>query len=140
MAKARVIWNQDMQFVGITGSGHAVVVDTSPENGGYGSAPSNIELIAVAQGGCTGMDVVSILKKKRVDFDRFEIYVDAELTKEHPRHIKSVKIIYKIWGSKISEEAVRQAVTLSLEKYCSVSHTLSGRAESTHIIQINPLE
>ncbi|MBI1729947.1 OsmC family protein [Candidatus Acetothermia bacterium] len=140
MAKARVIWNQDMQFVGITESGHAVVVDATPDHGGYGSAPSNTEMIAVAQGGCTGMDIVSILQKKRVAFDRFEMEVDLQPTKEHPRYIQRVEITYKIWGEDLSKDAIHRAVELSLEKYCIVAHTLRGRAELSYKILINPSE
>jgi len=137
MAKAQAVWNRGLQFVGTSGSGHSIVIDSGGE-GGFDSAPSNTELIAMAQAGCTGMDVVSILKKKRVEFDDFQVDVDITATEEYPRYMKHVHITYKIWGDEISREAVERSVELSLEKYCIVSHTLSGRAEITHEIQINP--
>ncbi|OGF55670.1 MAG: hypothetical protein A2Z21_01575 [Candidatus Fraserbacteria bacterium RBG_16_55_9] len=138
MATAKIVWNRGLQFVGISGSNHAIVADTSPDVGGFNAGPSPVELVLIAVGGCSGMDVVSILKKKRVDFDDFEIEVDAEKAPEHPKYLKTIRLIYKIWGQNISEEAFKQAITLSLDKYCTVSNTLKGRAEISYEYHINP--
>ena len=138
MAQAKIVWNRGLQFVGSSGSNHAIVVDTSPDVGGFNAGPSPVELVLIAVGGCSGMDVASILKKKRVDFNDFEIEVDAEKAPDHPKYLKKIRLIYKIWGENISEEAFKQAIELSLEKYCTVSNTLKGRAEISYEYRINP--
>jgi len=126
-----------MQFVGIPRSGHAVLVDAAEEAGGFNSAPRPTELLLIAQGGCTGMDVVSILRKMRVDFNDFEMEIDGERTEEHPKFIKKIHIVYKIWGD-VPEEKFKKAIELSLEKYCSVANTLRGKADITYSYEINP--
>lgn len=140
MAEAKVVWNRGLQFVGMTGSGHAVVVDGDREKGGFEAAPDNVELIAVAQGGCTGMDVISILTKMKEHVEDFEIDVKTESPDEYPKAITGVHITYRIWGKELKEANVQKAVKLSLDKYCIVSHTLEGTAEVTHEIQINPTD
>ncbi len=126
-----------MQFVGIPNSGHAVLVDASEEVGGLDSAPRPTELLLIAQGGCTGMDVVSVLRKMKVDFSDFEMEVEGERTEEHPKFIKKIHIVYKIWGD-VPEDKLKKAIELSLEKYCSVANTLNGKAEITYSYEINP--
>ncbi len=138
MATAKIVWNRGLQFVGSSGSNHAVVVDTSADVGGFNAGPSPVELVLIAAAGCTGMDVVSILKKKRIDFNDFEIEVNEERATELPKYIKKIHLTYKIWGQNISEEAFKQAIELSLEKYCTVSNTLKGRAEISYEYHINP--
>ena len=140
MAEAKAVWNRGLQFVATSGTGHSIVIDTGKENGGFDSAPSNTELVAMAQAGCTGMDVISILQKKKIKVDAFHVDVDIEPTREYPRYMKHVHIIYKVWGADIQETDVNRAVELSLDKYCIISHTLSGKAEVTHEVQINPSE
>lgn len=138
MPKAKVVWNRGLQFVGISGSNHAVVADTSPEVGGFNAGPTPTELVLIAQGACTGMDVVSILRKKRVDFDEFEVEVEAETPPEHPKYLKKVHLTYKIWGKEVPEGALKRAIELSLEKYCTVANSLKGRAEISYEYRINP--
>ena len=137
MPSAKVRWNQGMQFIGIANSGHAVLVDAAEQSGGLDSAPRPTELLLIAQGSCTGMDVVSILRKMKIDFSDFEMEIDGELTEEHPKFIKKIHIAYKIWGD-VPEEKFKKAIELSLEKYCSVANTLNGRAEITYSYAINP--
>jgi putative redox protein len=137
MPSGKVVWNRGLQFVGTSGSGHAIVVDTKPEHGGLGSAPSNTELVMIALAGCTGMDVVSILKKKRVSFDDFEVEAEAEVSSEPVRHMSKIQLVYKIWGD-VPEEALKRSIELSKDKYCVVSNTLNGRAEISYRYEINP--
>lgn len=136
MSKAKVRWTGGMQFVGIPNSGHAVLVDAAEEVGGLDSAPRPTELLLIAQGGCTGMDVVSILRKMKVDFSDFEMELDGERTEEHPKFIKKIHIIYKIWGD-VPEDKFKKAIELSLDKYCSVANTLKGRAKITYSYEIS---
>jgi putative redox protein len=137
MPKARVKWTQGMQFLGIAGSGHTAVVDAAEDSGGLNSAPRPTELLMIAEGGCTGMDVVSILRKMKADFTDFEMEINGETTAEHPRYVKKIHIIYKIWGQ-VSEENLKKAIELSLDKYCTVANTLKGKAEFSYDYQINP--
>lgn len=138
MATAKIVWNRGLQFVGTSGSNHAIVVDTSPDVGGFNAGPTPVELVLIAAASCTGMDVASILKKKRIDFNVFEIEVNEERATELPKYVKKIRLIYKIWGQNITEEAFKQAIELSLEKYCTVSNTLKGRAEISYEYRINP--
>ncbi|MGD8868619.1 MAG: OsmC family protein [Gemmatimonadales bacterium] len=138
MPSGKVVWHRNMQFVGRSGSGHSLVIDTKPEFGGTDAGPSSTELVVLGLAGCTGMDVVSILRKKRVQFDDFEVAAEAEITSEVPRHMTRIEIVYRIWGADIPEEALKRSIELSQDKYCSVSNTLNGRAEITHRYEINP--
>jgi putative redox protein len=137
MPSGKVVWNQGLQFVGTSGSGHGIVVDTGPDDGGFGAGPSNIELVLIALCGCTGMDVVSILGKKRVAFEDFEVEGEAEVTAEPPKRFTRIELVYRIWGD-VPESALRQAIELSQEKYCTVSNSLKGQAEVSYRYEINP--
>jgi putative redox protein len=136
MAKAVVRYTGGMQFLGISESGHSVVADASIEGHGADTAARPTELLMIAQGSCSGMDVVSILKKQRMNFDRLEIELDGRKTEEHPKFIDKVKINYRIWGKEVDEEKFKKAIELSLEKYCSVSNTM--KSEVSYEYQINP--
>ncbi len=92
MRKGKVVWNRGLQFVGTSGSGHGIVIDTKPEEGGFDAGPSNTELLLMALCGCTGMDVVSILKKKRVEFDDFEVDAEGEVTSELPNRLTAIHV------------------------------------------------
>jgi putative redox protein len=127
-----------MQFVGRSASGHSLVIDTKPEFGGTDTAPSATELVVIGLCGCTGMDVVSILTKKRVQFDQFEVSAEAVISSELPRYMARIEVVYRIWGSDIPEEALKRSIELSKEKYCSVSNTLKGRADIVYRYEINP--
>lgn len=137
--KAKVRLNQGMQFVGLPDSGHSVLMDTTSEVGGFDSAARPLELVLVGLGGCTGMDVVSILRKMRADFTAFETIIEAKRREEHPKSLKKVNILYKVWGE-VSEEDVSKAIQLSLEKYCPVANTLKPTVELEYEYLINPQE
>jgi putative redox protein len=127
-----------MQFVGRSGNGHSLVLDTKPEFGGTNAGPSSTDVVMIGLAGCTGMDVVSILRKKRVQFDEFEVEAKAEVSTELPRHMNRIQLVYRIWGADVPEEALKRSIELSKEKYCSVSNTLDGRAEISYRYEINP--
>jgi putative redox protein len=113
-------------FVGHTPSGHTISLDTDHERN---SAPTPMELLLVALGACTGVDVASILVKKRQDVLAYRIEVKGQRRDEHPRSYKRMEVQHVITGRGISEQAVRQAIQLSEEKYCSVAATLRPTAE-----------
>ena len=111
-------------FIGKGTSNHWVVMDGSPLFKGYEAGTHPIELVLIGLGGCTGMDVVSLLQKKKVKYDRFEIQLKADRAKEHPKVITRVDLEYILYGKGINPKDVEEAIGLSQTKYCSVSAML----------------
>lgn len=136
MAKAKVTFVDGMRFVGSADSGHAVVMDAPLSVGGGNTGPTPMELLLIAFGGCSGMDMVSILKKKRQDIDRVEILVEGKKAEQHPMKYTEIHISYAVTGRDVSEESVKRAVELSLEKYCSVGAMLGAASKITHSYKI----
>lgn len=125
----KVKYVDGLQFIGESDSGHAVVMDGDREVGGNDTGMRPMELLLVSLAGCSGMDVVSILKKKKQPVAGFEINVTGEKAKDHPKKYTGIEIEYIIKGKGISEEAVKRAVELSMDKYCSVKATIEGVAK-----------
>jgi putative redox protein len=119
-------------------NGHKITVDAMESVGGTDKGPRPKPLMLLALAGCTGMDVVSILKKMKVEFDDFSIEVEAEMTEEHPKHFNEMKVIYKFWGENLSKEKIEKAVSLSDEKYCGVSAVYKKAIEMSYEIRLNP--
>ncbi|MDA8238170.1 MAG: OsmC family protein [Chloroflexi bacterium] len=118
-----------LRFVARTGSGFEVVMDD--ETGATGPRP--VELLAVAIGGCTAMDVTSILEKKRQAVSRYAVRVEGIQRTAHPHAFRRVEIVHEVEGPAVEVEAVRRAIELSATRYCSVSTALaSGIAELHH--------
>lgn len=136
MPKAVVRFVDGMQFVGSADSGHGVVMDAPQPVGGNNTGSKPMELLLMGLGGCTGMDVISIMRKKKQDVAGLEINVFGKQAEEHPHKYTSLQIEYVVKGRNISEDALQRAIQLSLEKYCSVGATLSGTAEITHSYRI----
>ncbi|AXT18695.1 OsmC family peroxiredoxin [Flavobacteriaceae bacterium AU392] len=99
---------------------HKVMMDASPDNGGHneGLGPKAMMLSSLA--GCSGLDVVSVLKKMKVDLDDFKMEVQGTLTDEHPRFYHSVTVDYHFYGTDLNQSKINKAVDLSVEKYCGV--------------------
>ena len=115
--------------------GHSLVIDTAPEPGGKSEGPKPKSLMLVALAGCTGMDVVSIMRKMKIAFEDVKIEVQGNITETHPRHFDKMHIIYRIKGRNIPLEKVQMAVNLSQEKYCGVSYSYKSSIEiSSEII------
>jgi putative redox protein len=134
VARATVRWAGKGEFVGTDSTKHSVVMSTQDEDNATGMKPS--ELILVALGGCTGIDVISILKKRRQDVTGFEIELVGEQDPEPPWTYRRINVHYTLRGSGLKENAVERAIKLSEEKYCSVGVTLSGVAEITSSFEI----
>jgi putative redox protein len=120
-------------FVGHTPSGHSILLDTDHDRN---SAPTPMELLLVALGSCTGVDVVSILRKKRQQVSAYRVEVRGERRGEHPRSYKRMEVHHIVTGRNISEQSVTQAIQLSEEKYCSVASTLRPTAEIVSSFEI----
>ncbi len=115
---AKVIWKNRMSFDGTSDSGFTVPLGTTPEVGGDDDGFRPLELLAIGLAGCTAMDVVSILSKKRQELTSFEVHVHADRQDEHPKVFTHLTIEYVFSGNDLSREAVDRAVQLSAEKYC----------------------
>jgi putative redox protein len=113
-----------MLFTGQGPSGHKVIMDAAEKVGGEDSAARPLELLLLALGGCTGMDVISILRKKRKTVTSMEISLEARQSEDHPRKLEGIKVYYRLRGPDLDEASVHRSVELSEEKYCSVGATL----------------
>jgi len=124
--KATIQFAGDDVFVGVTPSGHAQAIETNSERS---NAATPMELLLLALGSCTGVDVISILKKKRQRVTDYRIEVSGERRDDHPRAYTKLFVKHIVRGHGVSAKAVADAVQLSEEKYCSVAATLRGTAE-----------
>lgn len=129
---------QGLSMAGIGESNHWVVLDSLKKFGGFEAASRPMELFLMSFGGCTGMDVLSILRKMRVGLDDFEIRIDASQAEEHPRVFTEIHLEYRFFGEDIEPSQVEKAIQLSQEKYCSVSAMLRKAVEIRHSYRINP--
>ncbi len=137
MPETRIKLQDGMRFSAITGSGHEVVMDASQEFGGQNTAARPMELLLAGLGGCTGMDVISILRKKKQEVTSFEIIVKGERAEDHPKRYTGVEVEFVIKGKNLNEEAVKRAVELSMDKYCSVKATFEGNTPVKYHYTIN---
>lgn len=128
-------WRGDMSFEGDI-EGFKMIMDAGEESGGKHQGPRPKTMVLVALAGCTGMDVIPILKKMRVEPSYFNMKVDAEVAEEHPKAFKKIHIIYEFRGTDLPLDKLQKAVSLSQERYCAVSAMLKKSAEVTSEIQI----
>jgi putative redox protein len=136
---ATIRWTHSLQFSGEgAAAGVPIIMDAMPEHGGAGSGPSPMETVLLALGGCTGMDVISILAKIRAPLQGLEIRIAAERADEHPRVFTRIAIEYVFRGTGLRPEQVARAVELSQTRYCSVSAMLRRAAELTYGWRIVP--
>src|SRR5712691_9535558 len=124
--KATVYFGGNDFFVGVTPSGHAQAIETNSERA---SAATPMELMLIALGSCTAVDVISILKKKRQQVTDYRVEVRGARREEHPHSYTRLDVKHIIRGHAVSEQAVARAVELSDTKYCSVAATMRGSAE-----------
>lgn len=134
--KATVKWLDNMSFVGESGSGHSVVMDGPPDDGGRNMGVRPMEMVLLGMGGCTAFDVVLILKRARQDIVDVHVELEAERAAEVPKVFTRIHVHYIIKGHGLNEKQVARAVSLTAEKYCSVSIMLAAVAEITHDYEI----
>ena len=116
--------------------GNKIVMDAAESVGGKNRGPRPKPLTLASLGGCTGMDVVSILNKMRVAFEQFYISIEAEQTDEHPKYYKKIHIVYSFKGKNLPMGKLEKAVNLSQEKYCGVTEMLRKAAELSYEIKV----
>jgi len=130
--KATVKWLDHMSFVGEAGSGHSVVMDGAPDVGGRNMGVRPMEMVLLGMGGCTAFDMIHILKKARQDVSDCHIELEAERATEVPKVFTRIHLKYFIAGNDLDKKKVERAVTMTAEKYCSVSIMLSASVAITH--------
>jgi putative redox protein len=126
--QAIVTWQSNMTFDASV-NGHHILMDLDSASGGNNNGPKPKILLLAGLGGCTGMDVVSILEKMKIVPEKFWIEITAEMADEHPKIYNQIRIVYYFRGDNLPFEKLEKAVNLSKEKYCSVSAMLSKSAE-----------
>ena len=135
--KTTVTWTDAMAFSAEL-NGHTFALDANSEFGGLDRGPQPKGLLLVALAGCTGMDVVSLLKKMRAEWQDFRMEVSGELSDEHPRVYTNIRLDYIFTGDTLNKEKIEKAVDLSQKKYCGVYAMLSKAAEIHPRILLNP--
>jgi putative redox protein len=134
---ATVTWKHGMTFTGVGSStSYHVEMGSKPADGSEPEGASPLELLLVGTAGCTGMDVFSILEKKRQKVTAFEVRMHADRATDHPRVFTHITMEYVITGHGIDEDAVKHAIDLSVTKYCSAHAMLSKAAPIEHSYRI----
>jgi putative redox protein len=134
LQNVRVKWTEAKQFVGTDSGKHSIVISSHDGDNHTGTRPSDLLLLSLAS--CSGYDVVEILNKKRVNLQKLEIEVEPTQDKEPPNTFRRIHLTYRIMGKDLTDKALDQAIKLSLEKYCSVASTISGKAEISYDFEI----
>ena len=135
MTTAKITWVEDMQFVGQGETGHAIVMDSSEEVGGHNTGARPMEVLLMGVLGCTAMDVMSILKKKRQPIKVLKIFATGDRAAEHPKYYTQIHLEYVAYGD-VELEALERSAQLSEDKYCSAIATVRGKAEITRSCRV----
>ncbi len=131
--KAKITWQGAAKYLGESGSGHNVLMDGPPEQGGENQGPRPMEMMLLGLGGCSSFDVVHILKKSRQEVSGCEVTLEAERADEVPAVFTKIHLHFVVSGNNLKENLVKNAVRLSAEKYCSASIMLEkGGVEISH--------
>jgi len=134
--KARIKWVEEVSFVGVSESGHAIVMDGAPEGGGRNLGPRPMEMVLIGTGGCTAYDVMHILKKSRAAVTDCVVEIAAERAAEDPKVFTRIHFHFVVSGKALKAQQVERAVHLSAEKYCSASIMLGKTAAITHDFEV----
>jgi len=138
MAETEVVstkWLENMSFESEI-NGHKIVIDAKEDVGGQDRGPRPKPFMLAALGGCTSMDVVSILKKMRIELKSLNVIVEGELSEEHPKRFQKMHVIYEVEGDNLPMDKIEKAVSLSEDKYCGVSAVYKEVMEITSEIRI----
>ena|SRR5215475_5151601 len=117
--KVKLDWNGGMKFTAVNASGHQTVIDGEKK-----TAASPVEVLLEALGACTAVDVVLILEKMRTPATKLEVTIDGNRRQTDPKYYTDLRVRFDVWGDAIKPDKLARAINLSLEKYCSVYHTL----------------
>lgn len=131
---------QGLTFIGKGESNHWICIDGPKQFNGSEAASRPMELLLVSLGSCTGSDVASILKKKRVAFDKMELNLYGEQQEEHPKRFTKIHVEYVFYGKNIEEDHVKRAIDLSQNKYCPISAMLKDSCEITYSYRVEKIK
>ena len=131
---ARVVWVEGAQFAAESGSGHLVAMDGAPDVGGRNLAARPMEMVLIGMGGCTAVDVVSMLRKQRQEVTAMSVELAAERADDYPKVFTAVKLIYRLRGRRLNRSLVERAVALTMDKYCSATAMVRKTAAVSHEI------
>ncbi len=115
----KTIWRENNIF-DTEVDGHTITLDIPKESGGDGAGPGPKKLLLIAAAGCSGLDVVAIARKMRIELKHFDIRVNAEVAEEHPKQYTSIQVIYEFEGDQIPKEKLEKACKMSFDTYCGV--------------------
>ena len=132
--RAQVSWKDKLRFEATADSGHLVVIDAKPEAGGENKGPRPMELLLMGLGGCTGIDMILILQKMRIAFDRVDVVLDGARATGQPERFTDITLTYEVDAPDAPLDKVERAVRLSQEKYCSAAHSLNARLEAVIVL------
>ncbi len=133
---SRAVLEAGMRFDAVSGSGHHVILDAAEQGGGEDTGFRPMELLLVGLAGCTGMDVISILRKKRQDVTGYEVQVRGVRAEEHPMVFVEITVEHVVTGHHVQPDAVARAIALSEERYCGAGAMLGKVAHLTHTYRI----
>jgi putative redox protein len=136
--KARIKWIENVAFLGETESGHAVVMDGSPDAGGRNLGPRPMEMVLIGTGACSAFDVIHILKKGREPVTDCVVEIAAERAHTDPKVFTSIHFHFIVTGDQLNAAKVERAIKLSAEVYCSASAMMAKTAKVTHDFEIRP--
>ncbi len=136
--RASARWVEGLEFEGVTGSEHHVTMDAGAGDGGKNHGASPMELLLVGMAGCTGMDVIDILRKKRLQVSGLEVKIEGTRAETHPMVYTEIDVVYVVRGKEISPKAVEEAIHLSEFKYCGAGVTLGKTAKINSRYEIIP--
>jgi len=131
--KIEVSWKGDMLFESVAPEGN-VLIDADDAVGGQGKGLRPKAMMLTSLGGCTAMDVASLLKKMRAEVDDFKVEIEANLTDEHPKFYDKVHVIYRFYGSDFKKDKIEKSVNLSVERYCGVFEMFRQFSNISHEI------
>jgi putative redox protein len=129
-------WVDALAFDATSDNGHTVRMDTTVEGGSMDSGMSPKKMVLAGLCGCSGMDVVDILKKMKIDFTKVEVSAEAEQTDEHPKTFKFINLVYRADVAAEDVDKLQRAVTLSMDKYCGVSAMLAKHCPINHTVEL----
>jgi putative redox protein len=136
--EARIVLEGEIQFRGAADSGCEVVMDASEQFGGKNAGPRPMEMLLLSLAGCTSMDVISVLRKKREPVEGYEVRVSAGRAEEHPKVFTEIHVEHVVTGN-VKEESLARAIELSETKYCSVRAMLRPETRMTTSYRIEPV-
>ena len=132
----KVVWKEKMHLTGTADSGHIVQLDSSEKGGGQNLGFRPMEMVAMGVAGCSSMDVISILRKLRIDFNGYEVEVAVTSATEYPKVFNDMHFTYRVTGHNVQKEDVEKAVDLSETKYCQGIAMMSKSAKISHTIEV----